>query len=60
MDFARKRGIGKVVLGTGFPMVTGAEIMEQMQALDMSEPAKYGLIEGAARAAFRFPAADAS
>jgi predicted TIM-barrel fold metal-dependent hydrolase len=54
MDYARKRGIGKVMLGTGFPMTTGAELNEQLDASDLSDEAKFGLKEGAARAAFRF------
>ena len=59
MDYARKRGVGKVMLGTGFPMTTGAELIEQVGDLDLSPEATHGLLEGAARAAFRFEAAGA-
>lgn len=50
--FARGRGVGKVLFGTGFPVLDHAEALTQIDELGLSPAARHALLEGTARTVF--------
>jgi uncharacterized protein len=53
---ARRRGIGKVMWGTDYPLIQHDESLAQIDQLDLKPEAKEALLRGAALSIFRFPA----
>lgn len=51
--FAAGRGAGKVMFGSGFPVLTHAEAIRQINELQLPEPARHELLRGAATRVFR-------
>jgi predicted TIM-barrel fold metal-dependent hydrolase len=49
-SFANGRGRGKVMFGTGFPVLDHGEALDQIRELGLSQPAQDALLEGTARA----------
>lgn len=52
---ARRRGIGKVLWGTDYPLIQHDESLKQIDDLGLKEEAKESLLRGAALKVFRFP-----
>ena len=52
---ARRRGIGKVMWGTDYPLIQHDEGLGQVDQLDLKPEAKEMLLRGAALNVFRFP-----
>jgi predicted TIM-barrel fold metal-dependent hydrolase len=50
--FARTRGRGKMLFGTGFPVLDHAEALAQIDELGLSEDARSAILEGTARKVF--------
>jgi predicted TIM-barrel fold metal-dependent hydrolase len=50
---ARRRGIGKVMWGTDYPLIGHAESLEQIDALDLKPEARYALLRGTALDVFK-------
>jgi uncharacterized protein len=50
--FARTRGRGKMLFGTGFPVLDHAEALAQIGELGLSEDARSAILEGTARKVF--------
>jgi len=48
-SFARARGRGKMLFGTGFPVLDHAEALAQIDELQLSSDARRALLEGTAR-----------
>lgn len=53
VGFAKGRGVGKVVFGTGFPVLDHPQALSEVKELDLSERALNELLSGAARRVFR-------
>ena len=51
-SFVRGRGRGKVLFGSGFPVLDHAEALAQVDELGMSTEARYALLEGTAKRVF--------
>lgn len=54
VSFINGRGRGKVAFGTDFPVVTHADAVEQVKALELKDKAYDQLMSGAAESIFRF------
>lgn len=52
VKFARGRGKGKVLFGTGFPVLAHEEALKQIDDLGLGEDAKHALLAGAADRVF--------
>jgi predicted TIM-barrel fold metal-dependent hydrolase len=50
---ARRRGIGKVMWGTDYPLIGHAESLEQIAELDLKPEALYALLRGTALEVFK-------
>lgn len=50
--FARRRGVGKVLFGTGFPVLDHAEALAQIDELELSDAARQALLEETAKSVF--------
>ena len=48
-----RRGIGKVMYGSDFPVLEWADSLEQIRKLELKPDAQVQLLEGSARAVFR-------
>lgn len=51
-EFVRRRGAGKVLFGTGFPVLTHEQGVDQVAELGLDEHARSELLSGAARRVF--------
>ncbi len=51
-SFVRGRGVGKVLFGTGFPVLDHVEALAQIDDLGLSDKARHALLNGTAQAVF--------